>query len=86
MTPSRRIDLIWLGLLAATALTWTLGEAGLVTPGSRWPIVVVLALSLGKGLAIALDFMELRHAPTPWRAFVVGWLVVVVLVILAVAT
>ena len=42
-----------------------------------------LAMSLAKGLAIALDFMELREAPALWRRFVVGWLLFVVLAVMA---
>lgn len=30
-----------------------------------------------KGRLIVLDFMELRHAPWPWRALVEGWLLIV---------
>jgi hypothetical protein len=85
MNSRRRIDLVWLGLLAATALTWALGESGLAGGAAGWPILVVLLLALAKGLAIALDFMELREAPVLWRGFVLGWLAAVVLVIVLVA-
>lgn len=83
MKASRHLDLLWLGLMTATAVTWALGESGLAARDATWPAGVLLALSLAKGLGIALEFMELRTAPALWRRFVVGWLVVVVAVILA---
>jgi len=76
-----RIDRIGLFLLVATGVTFAFGEAGLVER-TAWPVFVMLALAFLKGLWIALDFMELRHAPPLWRRLVVGWLAVVVLLIL----
>ena len=75
------IDRIGLFLLVATGITFAFGETGLVE-GTAWPVFVMLALAFLKGLWIALDFMELRHAPPLWRRLVVGWLAVVVLLIL----
>ena len=76
-----RLDRIWLALLAATGLTVALGEAGAVQ-GHAWAVLTVFALVVFKGAWIALDFMELRHAPPLWRRLVLGWLVAVVLLIL----
>lgn len=70
------LDRLWLALLAATAVTWLLGEAGWVDAAHAWPVLLVFGLALAKGLIIALDFLELRHAPAVWRRFIVGWLVV----------
>ena len=83
MNGSRRwIDALWIATLAATGIAWRVGESGLgATAG--WPVAIVFALSLAKGLAIALEFMELRGAPAVWRRFVVGWLLVVILTIAA---
>ena len=39
--------------------------------------LAVLGLSGIKGAMIALDYMELRHAPAIWRRAVMGWLMVV---------
>ena len=79
----RRIDAIWLALLAATAVTAWLGEhagaKGLGT-GAAW---VVMALAAFKGCLIVLDYMELRHAPALWRRLLLGWLATVVLLVLA---
>lgn len=78
------IDRIWLALLAATAITFALGESGVAGSGQAWPVPLMFALSFGKGLWVALDYMELRHAPRVWRRLVVGWLVAVVaLIVLA---
>lgn len=74
------IDRIGLYLLAATGVTVALGEAGLGA-GADWPGVVMLALVFMKAWWIALDFMELRHAPALWRRLLLGWLVAVLLLI-----
>lgn len=81
MNDTRRIDRVWLGLLAATAITTLLGETGLARGPALWPVLLVFGLSFAKGLFIALDFMELRHAPPLWRRFVLGWLALVLTVI-----
>ena len=73
---SNPYDRIWLALMAATAITVLLGETGQVQ-GRAWPVLVMFGLSFVEGAWIALDFMELRHAPRVWRWFVLGWLAVV---------
>jgi len=82
----RPIDLVWLALLAATAVTWWLGASGALAPG-RWAMTaLVFALAWLKGLGVLLEFMELRHAPRGWRwALVGGFSVIVALVLLAAA-
>lgn len=82
MSTAQRIDRLWWAMLAATAASWWIGETGLWT-GPLWPLLTVFGLSLFKGLAIALDFMELRGAPAVWRRFVVGWLLLVILAVVA---
>ena len=76
MNPTR-LDLIWLLLLAATAISWWAGEwrtDGGVT-------ALVLGLALLKGTLVILDYMGLRGAGRRWRALVLGWLAVVLLAI-----
>ncbi len=76
-TPARA-TLLWLLLVAATLLTWSIGEKNAAGMG----ILALLALiSLAKGCVIILDFMALRHAPLLWRIIVVGWMVLVWLLI-----
>lgn len=76
-----RLDLVWLGLLAATGVTWAVGESGALAGGGVGPVLLIFGLALAKGAAIALDFMELRDAPPLWRRLVLGWLAVVLTLI-----
>jgi|JI8StandDraft_1071087.scaffolds.fasta_scaffold248685_2 hypothetical protein len=76
-----RLDLVWLGLLAATGVTWFAGESGALAGGALAPVLLIFGLALAKGVAIALDFMELRAAPPLWRRLVLGWLVAVLVLI-----
>lgn len=79
-----RIDLVWVGLVAATLLTFAVGESGSAGGGAVWPVLLVFALALAKGAAVALDFMGLAAAPPLWRRIVLAWLgSVVALVLLA---
>ena len=71
-----RIDLIALLLALATGATWWLGEGGHLDV-QHGVVLTVLALASFKILLIALDYMELWHAPALWRGLVLGWLVVV---------
>ncbi len=64
----------WLVLLAATALTWYLGETGAAGTGA---IVAMLLIAFVKGRLVILDFMELRHAPRLWRILLEGWMLLV---------
>jgi len=74
----QRLDLVGLGLLLATALTWAVGESGGLRSAGGLSSAFILVLALLKGAAIALDFMELREAPRLWRWLVLGWLVLVI--------
>lgn len=69
----------WLVLMAATALTWYLGEVG---AAGTTAIVAMLAIAFIKGRLVILDFMELRAAPRLWRVLLEGWLVLVSALIL----
>jgi tartrate dehydratase beta subunit/fumarate hydratase class I family protein len=74
-----RTDLVFALLALATLASWWLGE-GVAAGGRHLSTVAtaaVLALSAVKGALIALDYMELRHAPALWRWAVMGWLVMV---------
>ena len=69
----------WLILLAATGVTWYLGEVG---AAGTVAIVAMLAIAFVKGRLVILDFMELREAPRLWRALLEGWLILVASLIL----
>jgi hypothetical protein len=74
-----KADTLFALLALATLASWWLGE-GAAASGQHLGTVAtlaVLALSAVKGALIALDYMELRHAPALWRRAVMGWLVVV---------
>ena len=77
----RLLDLIWLLMLAATALTWWLGASGWLGRAGLAGVALAFALAWVKGLAVLLDFMELRHAPAAWRRCLVGALTALVLLI-----
>ncbi|MDG5977141.1 hypothetical protein H010_17908 [Hydrogenophaga taeniospiralis CCUG 15921] len=83
MKPSR-VDLMALVLVLATGLSWWLGEGAALTQGhlGQAATLAVLALAVLKGALIALDYMELRHAPALWRRAVLGWLAVVIALVL----
>lgn len=69
----------WLVLLAATGITWWLGETGAAGTAA---IVAMLLIALVKGRLVILDFMELRHAPLLWRLLLEGWMLLVCALIL----
>jgi hypothetical protein len=73
---------LWLLLLAATGVTYWLGESGALGLVSMVPVSLIFGFALFKGLGVILDFMDLRHAPALWRNLLVGWLVFVIGMIL----
>jgi hypothetical protein len=79
------IDFVWLALLAATGFTWWLGISAAMAPG-RWAMTaLVFVLAWLKGLGVLFEFMELRHAPRPWRWALAGVLSAVICLILLAA-
>lgn len=82
-----KADTLFALLALATLASWWLGE-GAAAGGQHLGTVAtlaVLALSAVKGSLIALDYMELRHAPALWRRAVMGWLAVVLGLIVVVS-
>ena len=70
----------WIILIAATLLTYWLGESG---GDGGWRITqIIFTLAFVKGVLVVFDFMELRHAPRRWQLAMTGWLVFVIGVIL----
>ena len=70
-----KTDTVFALLALATLASWWLGE-GAAGSGQHLGTVAtlaVLALAAVKGALIALDYMELRHAPALWRRAVLGW-------------
>ena len=64
----------WLVLMAATVVTWYLGEVGAAGTSA---IIAMLVIAFIKGRLVILDFMELREAPKLWRLLLEGWLILV---------
>ena len=79
---ARRINTIWVLLLLATALTWWLGESGNAVRAEFVSAAIVLGLAAFKGYLIAMDYMELRHAPRLWRWVIIVTLTLIVALIL----
>jgi hypothetical protein len=73
---------LWLFLLAATGLTYWLGESGQLRHASMVPVLVIFGASIAKGWVVINDFMEVRHAPSLWRNLLAGWLGFVISMIL----
>lgn len=71
----------WLMLVAATGITYWLGESGIAEAGGRI-VLVMFGLALIKGWLVIFDFMELRHAPRKWQVALCGWLLFVTGIIL----
>lgn len=68
-------------LLIATAATFQIsGEASIGFYAGTGTLVIAYL----KGRLIALDFMELRHAPLVWRLAIEGWLLLVSAMLLTV--
>lgn len=73
-TADRRSTLLWLTLLAATALTWAIGEGHASGPAIA---ALLLAVAMAKGTVVIFDFMALARAPLLWRIVLLGWLALV---------
>lgn len=69
---------VWLILLAATGVTFWLGESGWAGRAGMAPVLLMFALAFIKALLVMLEFMRLRHAPALWRRVMLAWLVLVV--------
>lgn len=71
------LDRIWLLLLGLTMFAALLGK--FLEPGIL--IISVALLTLIKGRAIVIAFMDLGEAPRPLRLAVMGWLAGVTLLV-----
>lgn len=59
----------WIALVLLSLAT----VASLGLPSARDTLLVLLLLALGKAWLIVDGFLELRHAPWPWRALMLAW-------------
>ena len=72
--------LVWLLLVLATGVSWWSARGGAISSGEATAIVMLVAAF--KARAVALHFMDLKHAPLVWRLVFEGWAVVCACVIL----
>jgi hypothetical protein len=70
---------IWLLLVGATALSWSLGaDHGVSTPGyHRLAAVIVLLVAFFKVRMVAIHFMEVGRAPWVLRLIIELWVLLV---------
>lgn len=71
---------IWLILMVATcATTWWLSKDSVSAQVGTVAIVMIAAFKIR---LVLLHFMELRHAPTPWRLIFEAWVLIATAAIL----
>lgn len=75
---ARRLDLVFAFLVAATGVTWFVGETGSAGPAA---VALILGLAFVKGWLVIREFMMLRHASAAWNLIVGGWLTLVLAMI-----
>jgi len=61
---------VWLVLIAAAVLSWTLSENSTAVKVAASAVVLIAAL---KVRLIVMHFMELRWRPRPWRMLFELW-------------
>lgn len=69
-----RTTLVWLVLVAATALSFILGH-GIGISDARIAAVVILVTTFVKVRFVIFDFMEVRGAPLWMRRAADGWVI-----------
>jgi hypothetical protein len=77
-----RVTVVWLGLVAATGLSWE--SAHLDAADVRLLTSAVLVVAFVKVRYIGLEFMDLRHAPVALRFIFEAWVTVVCAALLVV--
>ena len=76
---SHLLNLVWIVLMVATAVTWFIGELHAAGPKA---VALILAIAGVKGWLVIYDFMALRRVKLLWRAVVLGWLLIVLAIIM----
>lgn len=61
-------------MVAATGVSYWVGEHSEGGALSRIDVCLVFALAFAKGMLVVDVFMGLRHAPVFWRRLLLGWL------------
>jgi len=73
------LNVIWVALMVATALTWFIGKTGQM---GATAVIAILLIAALKGWMIIYDFMALRRVKFLWRGIVLGWLLLTLAIIL----
>ena len=75
----RPLSLIWLALMLATvATTWWLSKDAF---SARVGTVAIFLVAAVKVRLVLMHFMELGHAPLPWRVVFETWVLIVCAVV-----
>lgn len=77
-----RTTLVWLILVAATALSWRMGHST-GFQDIRYASVTIIVVTFIKVRYVILDFMEVRHAPVLMRLIGETWVLVICAVLIA---
>lgn len=75
-----RVTLVWLGLIIATLISWTVATDHGVS--ARLATVIVVLVAFIKVRFVGAYFMELREAPWPLRLIFEGYCIVVCSVVI----
>ena len=68
-------SLVWLFLMTATCITtWGLSKDQFTASVATLAIILIAAIKIR---LVLLHFMELRHAPLPWRLLMEAWVLLV---------
>ena len=78
MHETRWLNAAWVLLLVATAITYVVGEMGLMSQAGGWFLAGLGVLTVVKGVLVIQVFLEMRHAPVLWRWLLLGWLALVI--------
>ena len=71
-----RVTLVWILLVGATVASWEFGH-GVGLDDMRQASVAIIVIAFVKVRYVILEFMEIRHAPTPMRIVGEAWGVIV---------
>lgn len=66
-----RATAVWVVLMTATLITWSVGENGGAGPAI---VGLLFSIAFAKGALIILDYMALRRAPLMWPLLALGWM------------
>jgi hypothetical protein len=69
-----KTTVVWLGLIAATIVSWQVGTHG---SDPKFATCLVMAVAFLKVRFVGLWFMELKDAPLPLRFIFEGYVVIV---------